>query len=82
MNQTKMMSASMMMRQELDELTEKFDVETRVLGRYDIHKSDHWREYTQQLIKCSMIEGKIEILKKMINQLSSMNIELPQLTNV
>ena len=88
MNQTKMMSqnkimaATMMMSQEIDKLTAEFDEETRTLGRYDIHQNADWREYKQQVIKCSILAGKIDILHKMIDQLSAMNIELPQLTSV
>ena len=82
MSQNKIMSASMMMSQEIDELTEKYKEETSVLGNYDVNQNAHWREYSQQVIKCRVIAGKIDVLNKMINQLSAMNIELPQLTNV
>ena len=82
MSQNKIMSASMMMSQEIDELTERFDEETKVLGRYDVNQNTHWREYNEQVIKCRVIQGKIDVLNKMMNQLSAMNMELPQLTNV
>ncbi len=82
MPQNKIMSASMMMSQEIDKLTAEYKEATSILGSYDVHQNADWREYKQQVIKCSILAGKIDILHKMIDQLSAMNIELPQLTSV
>ena len=80
--QNTIMSASMMMSQEIDKLEAKFDDETKIFTEYSMNQSCHWRECNEQLIKCRVIKAQIELLHKMIDQLSAMNIELPQLTSV
>lgn len=79
MNKNTMMTASMMMSNEIETLSSELEEAKLSLADCDLDDNAEWTTKYNRRMQCKIIEGKIFILKKMMREIADMSIELPQL---